>query len=198
MTLEGWTQSLTAGPLLLIAAAAIAVLLFLIIQLRVHAFVALILVSLATAFATGIPTSQIVPVLVGGFGTTLGTVALLVGLGAMLGRLVETSGGAQALGWYRLQTAPGCGYAVDWFDRSARWTDDHLGTAKIGEGLALALQRIGDDPRAADLSAAWASADRDGIVDAVLGERGLLAGTWCPDHADRAALADTLTAFDKR
>ena len=55
-----------------------------------------------------------------------------------------------------------------------------------------------DDPRAADLSAAWASAGRDGIVDAVLGERGLLAGTWCPDHADRAALADTLTAFDKR
>ena len=97
MTLEGWTQSLTAGPLLLIAAAAIAVLLFLIIQLRVHAFVALILVSLATAFATGIPTSQIVTVLVGSFGSTLGTVALLVGLGAMLGRLVETSGGAQAL-----------------------------------------------------------------------------------------------------
>lgn len=97
MTIEGWTQSLTAGPLLLIAAAAIVVLLFLIIKLRVHAFVALILVSLATAFATGIPTSQIVTVLVGGFGSTLGTVALLVGLGAMLGRLVETSGGAQAL-----------------------------------------------------------------------------------------------------
>ncbi len=35
--------------------------------------------------------------LVGSFGSTLGTVALLVGLGAMLGRLVETSGGAKTL-----------------------------------------------------------------------------------------------------
>ena len=36
-------------------------------------------------------------VLVKNFGGTLGSVALLVGLGAMLGRLVETSGGAQTL-----------------------------------------------------------------------------------------------------
>ncbi len=103
MPIEGWTQSLTAGPLLLIAAAAILVLLFLIIKLRIHAFVALILISLATAFATGIPTSQIVTVLVGSFGSTLGAVALLVGLGAMLGRLVETSGGAKVLADYLIR-----------------------------------------------------------------------------------------------
>ncbi len=100
MTIEGWTQTLGAGPLLLIAAAAIAVLLFLIIKLRMHALLALILVSLATAFATGIPADKVVSVLVGGFGTTLGAVALLVGLGAMLGRIVETSGGAKALADY--------------------------------------------------------------------------------------------------
>ncbi len=100
MTIEGWTQTLGAGPLLLIAAAAIAVLLFLIIRLRVHALLALIIVSLATAFATGIPADKVVTVLVSGFGTTLGAVALLVGLGAMLGRIVETSGGAKALADY--------------------------------------------------------------------------------------------------
>lgn len=100
MTIEGWTQTLGAVPLLLIAAAAIAVLLFLIISLRMHALIALIVVSLATAFATGIPTNQVVPVLINGFGTTLGTVALLVGLGAMLGRIVETSGGAKVLADY--------------------------------------------------------------------------------------------------
>ena len=38
--------------------------------------------------------------LINGFGTTLGTVALLVGLGAMLGRIVETSGGAKVLADY--------------------------------------------------------------------------------------------------
>ncbi|MCC9197398.1 GntP family permease [Arthrobacter sp. zg-Y820] len=97
MTIEGWSQTLGAGPLLLIAAGAIALLLFLILKLRLHAFVSLILVSLLTAFATGIPTSSVVTVLTGGFGSTLATVALLVGLGAMLGRLVETSGGAKVL-----------------------------------------------------------------------------------------------------
>ena len=100
MTIEGWTQTLGAGPLLLIAGAAILVLLFLIIKLRMHALLALILISLATAFATGIPADKVVPVLVNGFGSTLGTVALLVGLGAMLGRIVETSGGAKALADY--------------------------------------------------------------------------------------------------
>ncbi len=97
MVPEDWTQTLTATPLLLIAAGAIALLLFLIIQLRLHAFLALILVSFLTALATGIPFASIVDVLTSGFGTTLGTVALLVGLGAMLGRLIETSGGAKVV-----------------------------------------------------------------------------------------------------
>lgn len=97
MTIEGWSQTLGAGPLLLIAAGAIALLLFLILKLRLHAFVSLILVSLLTAFATGIPTASVVTVLTTSFGNTLATVALLVGLGAMLGRLVETSGGAKVL-----------------------------------------------------------------------------------------------------
>lgn len=97
MTIEGWEQTLGAGPLLLIAAAAIALLLVLILAFRVHAFVSLILVSLLTALATGIPIASVVPTLTSSFGSTLGTVALLVGLGAMLGRLVETSGGAKVL-----------------------------------------------------------------------------------------------------
>jgi len=88
---------LPAWGLLLIAAGAIALLLLLIIAARIHAFLALIVVSLVTAVATGIPANQIVPTLTTGFGGTLATVALLVGLGAMLGRMLETSGGAQVL-----------------------------------------------------------------------------------------------------
>lgn len=86
----------TAG-LLLIAAAAVALLLVLIMALRLHAFVALILVSLLTALAAGIPTADVVPTVLEGFGTTLAAVALLVGLGAMIGKLLEVTGGAQVL-----------------------------------------------------------------------------------------------------
>ncbi|RBM19657.1 permease [Prauserella sp. PE36] len=97
MNTDEWTQTLGAGPLLGIAAGAIAVLLFLIIKLKVHAFLALVTVSAATAFATGIPAGEVIDTLTDGFGSTLASVALLVGLGAILGRLVEVSGGARAL-----------------------------------------------------------------------------------------------------
>jgi len=89
--------ALGAGPLLLIAAAAVGVLLFLIMKLKLHAFLALILVSLLVALATRIPLEDVVTTLTTGFGGTLANVALLVGLGAMLGRLLEHSGGAQVL-----------------------------------------------------------------------------------------------------
>ncbi|WP_205323751.1 GntP family permease [Glycomyces sp. YM15] len=92
-----WTQTLGAGPLLGIAAGAVALLLVLIIWLRVHAFLALVTVSVLTAFATGIPAQYVIQTLTTGFGATLASVALLVGLGAMLGRLVEVSGGAKVL-----------------------------------------------------------------------------------------------------
>ncbi|WP_261663087.1 GntP family permease [Deinococcus sp. Marseille-Q6407] len=95
--MEGWTQTLGTPALLGIAAGAVGLILLLIMQFRVHAFVALILVSLITALLTGLPTGEVLNVLNDGFGKTLGSVALLVGLGAMLGRLVETSGGAKVL-----------------------------------------------------------------------------------------------------
>lgn len=95
--MEEWTQTLGAGPLLLIAAGAIALILLMIIVFKVHAFLTLIIVSLLTAIVARVPISAIGETLISGFGGTLGGVALLVALGAMLGRLIEHSGGAKAL-----------------------------------------------------------------------------------------------------
>lgn len=86
-----------ATTLLLIAAGAVAVLLVLIIAFKMHAFVALVGVSVVTAIVAGVPISDVAPVAVAAFSSTLGTVALLVGLGAMIGRLLEVTGGAQVL-----------------------------------------------------------------------------------------------------
>jgi len=83
--------------LLLIAAAAVAVLLLLIMKARLHAFVSLVLVSVLTALAAGIPAADVPTAIAFGFNTTLGAVALLVGFGVMLGRLLEITGGAQVL-----------------------------------------------------------------------------------------------------
>ncbi len=83
--------------LLLIAAGAVALLLFLIIGVKLHAFVSLVLVSALTAVVAGIPVSDVPDALVYGFADTIGAVALLVGFGVMIGRLLEITGGAQVL-----------------------------------------------------------------------------------------------------
>lgn len=86
-----------AALLIVIALAAIAVLLFLIIKVRLHAFFSLIVVSVITGLAAGISLGDVINVVIAGFSNTVGTVALLVGFGAVLGRIVEMTGGAQVL-----------------------------------------------------------------------------------------------------
>lgn len=88
---------MSAATLLGIAIGAIIVLLLLVIKVKMSAFVALLLVALGTALATDIPVEEIVPVMQTGMGNTLSSVMLVVGLGAMLGRLIEVGGGADAL-----------------------------------------------------------------------------------------------------
>jgi len=85
------------ATLLLIAAAAVALLLVLIMVVKLHAFVSLVLVSFVTAIAAGFDLAEIPDVLLYGFADTLGSVALLVAFGVMLGRLLEVTGGAQVL-----------------------------------------------------------------------------------------------------
>ncbi len=95
--MEQTIETASASYLLSVAAVAIALLLLLIMKFKVHAFASLILVSLLTALATGIELPKIVPSMLSGFGGTLASVAILVGLGAMIGKILEYSGGAQTL-----------------------------------------------------------------------------------------------------
>lgn len=85
------------ATLLLIAAGAVALLLFLIMKVKLHAFVSLVLVSVVTAIAVSFDFADIPDALVFGFADTIGSVALLVAFGVMLGRLLEVTGGAQVL-----------------------------------------------------------------------------------------------------
>ncbi|MFV0428583.1 MAG: transporter, partial [Arachnia sp.] len=83
--------------LILLAVAAVVTLLALVIWVKIPAFIALLLVSVATALVAGIAPDEVIPLVMEGLGSTLGNVALLVGLGAMLGGIVEKTGGAQVL-----------------------------------------------------------------------------------------------------
>jgi GntP family gluconate:H+ symporter len=85
-------------PMLLsIAAVGIAILLVMIIRFKIQAFVALLTVSILVAVAATIPLQDIFTVVSSGVGSTMGKVAILIALGAVLGRMIEVSGGVQSL-----------------------------------------------------------------------------------------------------
>ncbi|AVZ75033.1 permease [Streptomyces lunaelactis] len=95
----------TAG-LLTVAALGIALLLFLIIKVRLQPFVALLAVSIAVGLAAGLSVTELfgtvqrsaaVSVIETGMGGILGHVAIIIGLGTMLGAILEVSGGAEVL-----------------------------------------------------------------------------------------------------
>ncbi|MEV0601309.1 gluconate:H+ symporter [Streptomyces sp. NPDC050315] len=92
--------------LLTVAALGIALLLVLIIKVRLQPFVALLSVSIAVGLAAGLSVtelfgtvqkSDVVSMIESGMGGILGHVAIIIGLGTMLGAILEVSGGAEVL-----------------------------------------------------------------------------------------------------
>lgn len=83
--------------LLLAVIVGISVLLFLILKLRIHAFVSLLIGSIVVGLIAGLDAKQIIATIQTGMGGTLGFVATVVGLGAMFGGILEASGGAKTI-----------------------------------------------------------------------------------------------------
>ncbi|WP_264454366.1 GntP family permease [Paenibacillus polymyxa] len=82
---------------LVIVAIGILALLVLIMGFKLNTFISLIIVSFGVALALGMPLEEIVKTIEAGLGGTLGHLALIFGLGAMLGKLIADSGGAQRI-----------------------------------------------------------------------------------------------------
>lgn len=99
-----WLRTTTPG-LLLLCGLSIAVLLIAIIRFKLEPFIALLLTGLGLALAAGLPVAKIVgtPLKAGeslletGFGGILGHIAVIIGLGTVLGAILERSGGADVL-----------------------------------------------------------------------------------------------------
>lgn len=83
--------------LLTIAVVSVILLLVLVIKAKVHPFVALLISSLFVAISTGIPAKHIMEVIMSGMGGLLGHISIIIVLGAMLGAIIEASGGADSL-----------------------------------------------------------------------------------------------------
>lgn len=86
----------TAG-LIALTAFAVALLLVLVLALRLHAFLALLVTSLAVALLGGIPLAEVAGEVQRAMGASLGYIAVVIGVGAIFGELLRRSGGAAAI-----------------------------------------------------------------------------------------------------
>ena len=83
--------------LLVIALVAVVTLVVLIAYFKLHPFIALVSVSLAMGAVAGMPLLDVVKAFQDGAGNTLGFIAIVVGLGTMLGKIMAESGAASRI-----------------------------------------------------------------------------------------------------
>jgi gluconate:H+ symporter, GntP family len=83
--------------LLLSALGAVIALVVMIAHFKINPFIVLLSVSLILAIVTGMPAQTIVKSFETGVGNTLGHIAIVVGLGTMLGKMMAESGGADQI-----------------------------------------------------------------------------------------------------
>ena len=89
--------AIPAGRLVPAALIGIAVIVLLITRFKVHPFLGLTIGSLAVAAVAGVPMTDAVDSFTKGFGSTAAGVGTLIALGAMFGKLLADSGGADEI-----------------------------------------------------------------------------------------------------
>ncbi|WP_428770127.1 gluconate:H+ symporter [Treponema sp. HNW] len=90
----------SSGVQMLIALAiGLATLLFIMLKTRLHVFVALIASACMIGLAEGMNPTDVGTAITNGFGGTLSSIGIIIGLGIMLGRLFEMSGAAQRMAY---------------------------------------------------------------------------------------------------
>jgi Gnt-I system high-affinity gluconate transporter len=82
---------------LILCIAGIVLLIILIVWVKLDTFIAFVLVSILLGLASGMSVSQIAHSMEKGIGEILGSLVLILGFGAMLGRLVAESGAARQI-----------------------------------------------------------------------------------------------------
>jgi len=94
---------MTTPFLIFIVISAVAVLLFMVLKLKISAFISLLVTAIYVGIVAGMPLQNITKSIQDGMAGTLGFVATVVGLGAIFGQMLESSGGAESLAHYLLK-----------------------------------------------------------------------------------------------
>ncbi|MET3696474.1 GntP family permease [Bacillus oleivorans] len=77
----------------------VAALIFLVLKTKIHAFIALLIAGSITGIVGGMNPTDVVTEMTNGFGSTLASIGIVIGLGVMMGRILEVSGAAETLAY---------------------------------------------------------------------------------------------------
>jgi len=77
----------------------VAILIFLVLKTKIHAFLALIIAASITGLVGGMSAPDVVNAITAGFGSTLGSIGIVIGFGVMMGRILEVSGAAEKMAY---------------------------------------------------------------------------------------------------
>lgn len=72
-------------------------LILMILRTKIHTFLALILTCIFIGVIGGVPYNDIIKSITNGFGTTLGSIGIVIGLGVMMGAIFEATGSARTM-----------------------------------------------------------------------------------------------------
>lgn len=88
---------MSTTALIAVLIAAIILIVVLIVKVRLHPALSLTIAAFAVGVVTGTPLEDLADTVENGVGGTLGFLALIIGFGAILGKLLEVSGGAERI-----------------------------------------------------------------------------------------------------
>src|SRR4030043_1018875 len=94
---------MSAPYIIFIVVSGVTLLLLMVLRLKLNAFISLLITSIFVGILAGMPLSKISESIQQGMGGTLGFIATVVGLGAIFGQMLESSGGAKSLAQYLLK-----------------------------------------------------------------------------------------------
>ncbi len=77
----------------------VAILIFLVLKTKIHAFLALIIAASITGLVRGMSAPDVINAITAGFGSTLGSIGIVIGFGVMMGRILEVSGAAEKMAY---------------------------------------------------------------------------------------------------
>ena len=72
-------------------------LMIMILKTKIHTFLALIITSVFVGIAGGMPQDMVISAISSGFGSTLGSIGIIIGFGVMMGQIFEATGAAKTM-----------------------------------------------------------------------------------------------------